>query len=173
MRTVGPRRSLAIDGSRSSRVVKVRRSCGKLLTVAGTTFRPLLALAGCGRRCATLILGGNGAFPFDTESVSQIEFRTFWPGVSRIFQVFLFFPSTRSRVSLWRWSFHASFVSDGHLFGAVSPEKYSILNTSGDDFRSRFRILGSTTDTRAHASAHGFWGKSHVFPMKVDLGSRS
>ena len=76
------------------------------------------------------------------------------------------FPSTRSRVSLWRWSFHTSFVSDGHLFGAVFPEKYSILNTSGDDFRSRFRILGSTTDTRAHASAHEFWGKSHVFPTR-------
>ena len=42
-----------------------------LLTVAGTTFRPLLALAGCGRRCATLILGGNGAFPFDTERVAR------------------------------------------------------------------------------------------------------
>ena len=30
---------------------------------------------------------------------------------------------TRSCVSLWRWSFHTSLVSDGHLFGAVSPEK--------------------------------------------------
>ena len=29
------------------------------------------ALAGCGRRCATLILGGNGAFPVDTEMDSQ------------------------------------------------------------------------------------------------------
>ena len=57
-----------------------------------------------------------------------------------------------------------SVVSDSHLFGAVSPEKYRILNTSGDDFRSCFRILGSTADTRAHASVHGFLGKLHVFP---------
>ena len=73
---------------------------------------------------------------------------------------------TRSCVSLWRWSFHTSLVSDSHLFGAVSPEKYRILNTSGDDFRSCFRILGSTADTRAHASVYGVWGRLHVFPRE-------
>ena len=41
---------------------------------------------------------------------------------------------------------------------------YRNLNTLGDDFRSCFRILGSTADTRAHASVYGFWGKLHVFP---------
>ena len=73
---------------------------------------------------------------------------------------------TRSCVSLWRWSFHTSLVSDSHLFGAVSPEKCRILNTSGDDFRSCFRILGSTADTRAHASVYGVWGRLHVFPRE-------
>ena len=78
----------------------------------------------------------------------------------------MFGPSmeTRSCVCLWKWSFHTSLVSDSHLFGAVSPEKYRFLNTPGDDFWSCFRILGSTADTRAHASDYGFWGKLHVFP---------
>ena len=78
----------------------------------------------------------------------------------------MFGPSmdTRSCVSLWRWFFHMSLVSDGHLFSAVSPEKYRNLKTPGVDFRSRFRILGSAADTRAHASVYRFWGKSHVFP---------
>ena len=71
---------------------------------------------------------------------------------------------TRSRVSLWRWSFHTSLVSDSHLFGVVSPEKCRILITSGDDFWSCFRILGLTADTQAHASVYGFGGKLHVFP---------
>ena len=31
----------------------------------------LQAFAGCGRRCATLIFGGDSAFPLDTERVSQ------------------------------------------------------------------------------------------------------
>ena len=68
----------------------------------------------------------------------------------------MFGPSmeTRSCVCLWMWSFLTSLVCDGHLFGAVSPETYRILNTSGDDFRSCFRILGSTADRRAHASVH-------------------
>ena len=57
-----------------------------------------------------------------------------------------------------------SLVSDGHLFSAISPEKYRNLSTLGDDFRSCFRILGSTADTRANASVYGFWGKLHVFP---------
>ena len=61
-----------------------------------------------------------------------------------------------SSVSLWRWSFHTSPVSDSHLFGAVSPEKYRNLNTPGDDFRSCFRIFGSTADARAHAFVYGF-----------------
>ena len=29
------------------------------------------ALAGCGRQCATLFAQGNGAFPLDTEMVSE------------------------------------------------------------------------------------------------------
>ena len=41
-----------------------------------------------------------------------------------------------------------------------------ILNTSGDDFGSCFRILGSTADTRAHASVYGVWGRLHVFPRE-------
>ena len=58
---------------------------------------------------------------------------------------------TRPSVSLWRSSFRTSLVSDSHLFGAVSPEKYRNLKTW-----SCFRILGSTADTRAHASVYGF-----------------
>ena len=41
------------------------------LTVAGTISPLLHALAGCGRRCDTLILGGNGVFPLDTEGVAS------------------------------------------------------------------------------------------------------
>ena len=44
---------------------------------------------------------------------------------------------------------------------------YRILNTSGDYFQSCFRILGSTADTRAHASVHGFfWGDCTSFPRE-------
>ena len=73
-------------------------------------------------------------------------------------------------VELFLWSL----VSDSHLIGAVSPEKYrNNLNTPGDDFRSCFRILGSTADTRAPPSVYGFWGQLHVFShVKVDLESR-
>ena len=80
---------------------------------------------------------------------------------------------TRSSVSLWRWSFHTSLISDSHLFGAVSPEEYRILNTSGDDLRSCFHILGSTADTRAHASVlRILWKIARFSHVKVDLGSR-
>ena len=65
-----------------------------------------------------------------------------------------------------RQSIHTSLVSDSHLFGAVSLEKYRILNTSGDDFRSCFRILGSTADTRAHASVYVFLGNCTSFPRE-------
>ena len=52
----------------------------------------------------------------------------------------------------WRHA-HASVHGGGHFTrpsSAVSPEKYRNLNTLGDDFRSCFRIFGSTADTRAH-----------------------
>ena len=46
-----------------------------LLADAGTIFPLFHALAGCGRRCATLILGRNSVFPLDTKSVSQARVR--------------------------------------------------------------------------------------------------
>ena len=67
----------------------------------------------------------------------------------------------RCTSSALQWSHAlASVYGGGHFtrpFSAVSPEKYRNLNTLGDDFRSCFRILGSTADTRAHAFVHGFW----------------
>ena len=54
----------------------------------------------------------------------------------------------------------------------LSPEKYRNLNTLGDDFRSGFRILGSTADTRAHASVYGFGENCTFSHVKVYLGSR-
>ena len=69
---------------------------------------------------------------------------------------------TRSCVSLWGCSFHMSLVSDGHLFSAISPEKYRNLEAPRDDFRSRFRILGSAADTRAHASVYGREGGPRI-----------
>ena len=78
---------------------------------------------------------------------------------------------TRSSVS--QWSSHTFLVPDSHLFSAASPEKYKNLNTLEDDFQSCFRILGSTADTRAHASVYGFFGENCTFfPREVDLGSR-
>ena len=41
----------------------------------------------------------------------------------------------------------------------------------GDDFWSCFRNRGSTADTRAHTSVHGFW-KNTFFYVKMDLRSR-
>ena len=61
-------------------------------------------------------------------------------------------PSVDTRSSVSQWSFHTSLVSDSHLVSAVSLQKYKNPNTLGDDFRSCFRILGSTADARAHAS---------------------
>ena len=36
----------------------------------------IYALPGCGRRCATLFLGGNGPLPLDTETVSELVLRS-------------------------------------------------------------------------------------------------
>ena len=82
----------------------------------------------------------------------------------------MFGPSmdTRSCVSLWRWSFRTSLVSDSHLIGAVSPEKYrNNLDTPGDDFRSCFCILGSTAGyTSSCVSLRILWTIARFFPRE-------
>ena len=64
-----------------------------------------------------------------------------------------------------------SFVSDRHLFGAGLAEKYRNLFVLGDDFRSCFRILGSTAVARSSQAAETL-KNSQFCHVEVDLGSR-